>query len=167
MTSLYTVTVPVMVRALKNLDHLLAKAADSGIDEAELTGARLTEDMLPLTKQVQIASDTARFAAVRVGQATPEAMADEETTIAQLRERVAKTIAYLESAAPTGFDDRETAEVILTLPNGEMTFTGLGYVTDFALPNFFFHVTMAYALLRMKGVAIGKADFLMGSAAPR
>ena len=158
---------PVMVRALKNLDHLLVKAADSGIDETELTKTRLIEDMLPLTRQVQIASDTARFTAVRVGQAAPMAMADEETTIAQLRERVAKTIAYLESAAPAGFEDRETAEVILTLPNGEMKFTGLSYVTDFALPNFFFHLTMAYALLRMKGVAIGKADFLMGSAAPK
>jgi len=167
MTSLYAVTMPVMVRALKNLDHVLAKAADSGIDDAELVGARLIEDMLPLSKQVQIASDTARFTAVRIGQVAPVAMADEETTIAQLRERLAKTIAYLEAAAPAGFEDRETAEVILTLPNGELKFTGLSYVTDFALPNFFFHVTMAYALLRMKGVAIGKADFLMGTAAPK
>jgi len=165
MTSLYAVTVPVMIRAFKNLDHLLAKAAASGIDEAELTGARLIEDMLPLTKQVQIASDTARFTAVRIGQVEPVAMADEETTIAELRERVAKTIAFLEAVPPAEFENRETAEVILKLPNAEIPFTGLSYVTDFALPNFFFHISIAYALLRMKGIAIGKADYLMGAAA--
>ena len=166
MTSLYAITVPVMVRAFKNLDHLLAKAADSGVDEAELTGARLIEDMLPLTKQVQIASDTARSTAVRIGQIEAVPMADDETTIAELRERIAKTIAYLEAAAPAGFENRETAEVILKLPSAEWKFTGLSYVTDFALPNFFFHISIAYALLRMKGVKIGKFDYLAGAAAP-
>ncbi|WP_420382112.1 DUF1993 domain-containing protein [Novosphingobium sp.] len=166
MTSLYAVTVPVMVRALNNLDHLLAKAAQSGIDEAELVGARLIGDMLPLSKQVQIASDTARGMAVRVGQAEAVSMADDETTIAELRARVAKTIAYLEGVAPAGFENRDDAEVILKLPNTEMKFTGLSFVTDFALPNFFFHVSIAYALLRMKGVALGKMDFLAGNAAP-
>lgn len=164
MTSLYAITVPVFIRAFKNLDHVLAKAADSGIAEQDLTGARLIEDMLPLTKQIQIASDTARFTAVRVGQAAPLAMADEETTIAQLRERIANTIAFLEAADPAGFDNREGAEVILKLPKVEMAFTGLSYVTDFAMPNFFFHVTLAYGLLRMKGVSIGKMDFLAGGA---
>ena len=162
MPSLYAVTIPSFIRAFRNLDHFLAKAALSGIAEADLTGARLIADMLPLTKQVQIASDTARSTAVRVGQAAPVAMADEETTLAELRERVARTIAYLEAADPAGFDNRETAEVILKLPNTEMKFTGLSYVTDFALPNFYFHITMAYALLRMKGVALGKMDFLAG-----
>jgi hypothetical protein len=89
-------------------------------------------------------------------------MADEETTLAQLRERVAKTIAYLEAVDPAGFAGRETAEVILKLPKTELTFTGQSYTTDFALPNFFFHVTMAYALMRMKGVSLGKMDFLAG-----
>jgi uncharacterized protein len=166
MPDLYAVTVPVFLRAFRNLDHILAKAQASGIDEQELVGARLIEDMLPLSKQVQIASDTARFAAVRVGQAEPAAMADEETTLAQLRERVAKTIAYLEAVDPAGFAGREDAQVILKLPKGELTFTGLSYVTDFALPNFFFHVTTAYGLLRMKGVALGKMDFLNGGGVP-
>lgn len=165
MPSLYVVAIPTFIRAFNNLDHFLAKAVLSGVAEQDLVGARLIEDMLPLSKQVQIASDTARFAAVRVGQAPPLAMADEETTIAELRERIARTIAYLESVDPAGFDNRETAEVILKLPKTEMVFTGLSYVTDFALPNFYFHITMAYALLRMKGVALGKMDFLAGAAA--
>ncbi len=162
MPGLYGVTIPVFTRAFKNLDHILAKAAVSGVDEHALVGARLIDDMLPLARQVQIASDTARFAAVRVGQAAPAPMADEEATIAELRERIARTIAYLEGVDPSGFDNREAAEVILKLPSTEMHFTGTSYVTDFALPNFFFHMTMAYALLRMKGVLIGKMDFLAG-----
>lgn len=162
MPDLYAMTVPVFLRAFRNLDHIVGKAQASGIDEQELVGARLIEDMLPFSKQIQIASDTARFAAVRVGLAAPSAMADEETTLAQLRERIAKTITYLESVDPAGFAGRETAEVILKLPKGDLPFTGLSYVTDFAMPNFFFHVTMAYALLRMKGVALGKMDFLAG-----
>jgi uncharacterized protein len=166
MTSLYAVTVPAFIRALKNLDHCLGKAAASGIDEQALTGARMVEDMLPLTKQVQIASDTARGCAVRVGQAEAQPMADEETTIAELRERVAKTIAYLEAVDPAGFEGRETAEVILKLPNGDLPFTGLSFVTDFAVPNFYFHVTTAYDLLRAKGVQIGKMDFLAGAFLP-
>jgi hypothetical protein len=120
--------------------------------------------MLPLSKQVQIVSGTARFTAIRVGQASPSAIADEETTIAELRERIARTIEYLELVDPEGFPHRETAEVILKLPNTEMVFTGLSYVTDFALPNFYFHLTMAYALLRMKGIPLGKRDFLTGTA---
>lgn len=165
MPDLYAMTVPTFIRAFRNLDHVLAKAADSGIAEEELFNARLIADMLPLAKQVQIASDTARFAAVRIGQAEPSAMADEETSIAQLRERVAKTIAYLEAVDPAGYQGRETAEVILKMSKGEVAFTGQSYVTDFALPNFFFHVTMAYALLRMKGVPLGKMDYLAGGMA--
>jgi hypothetical protein len=164
MVSLYDVTIPVFVRTLGNLDHLLGKAMDSGIDPQALAGARLIDDMLPLVRQVQIACDTAKFAAVRVGLAEPLAMPDEETTLPELRERIAKTVAYLEAAEPAPFAGRETAEVVVKFPNGDMTFTGLSYVTDFALPNFFFHVTTAYALLRMKGVAIGKMDYLAGGA---
>ncbi len=89
-------------------------------------------------------------------------MADEETTLAALRERIAKTIAYLEEADPAAFDGRETAEITLSFPSMEMTFSGQSLVTDFTLPNFFFHVTVAYALLRMKGVQIGKMDYLAG-----
>jgi hypothetical protein len=165
MPSLFDVTIPVFVRALDNLDHVLAKAAASGKDLQALAEARLIEDMLPLTRQVQIACDTAKFAAIRIGQAEPLPMADEETTIAELRERIAKTVAYLKTVDPARFAGRETATVTVKFPNGDMDFTGLSYLTDFALPNFFFHVTTAYAILRMKGVALGKMDFLAGAAA--
>lgn len=164
MTSLYDVTIPTFLRALGNLDHILGKAEASGIEG--LPEARLIEDMHPLARQVQIASDTAKFTAVRLGQAEPLAMPDDETTLTQLRARIEKTIVYLQGVDRAGFEGREDAEVILKLPNGELPFTGLSYVTDFALPNFFFHVTTAYAILRAKGVEIGKMDFLAGAARP-
>ncbi|HEX8412673.1 MAG TPA: DUF1993 domain-containing protein [Sphingomicrobium sp.] len=165
MPSLYEITVPIFTRALRNLDHLLAKASASGLSEQDLLGSRLAPDMLPLTKQVQIACDTAKLAVTRVAQTEPLPMADEETSIAELRDRVTRTIAYLGSAEPAAFEGRETAEIILKLPSTEMKFTGQSLITDFSLPNFFFHVTTAYGLLRMKGVAIGKMDYLAGDRA--
>lgn len=162
MPSLYDITVPVFTRALRNLDHILAKAAESGLDEQTLLEARLAPDMLPLPKQVQIACDTAKLAVTRIAQAAPRPMADDETSIAELRERIARTIAYLAEAAPAAFEGREAAEIELKFPTMEMTFTGQSLVTEFTLPNFFFHVTTAYGLLRMKGVQIGKMDYLGG-----
>jgi hypothetical protein len=163
MPSLYDITVPVFTRTLRNLDHLLAKAAESGVDEQSLLAARLASDMMPLTKQVQIACDTAKLAVTRLAQAAPLPMADEETSLAELRDRIARTIAYLAEADPAAFDGRETAEITVKSPTAEMAFTGQSLVTDFSLPNFFFHVAIAYGLLRMKGVAIGKMDYLAGS----
>ena len=162
MPSLYDITIPVFVRGLGNLDHLLGKAAASGIAEKYLLEARLAADMFPLTRQVQIACDTAKFAAIRVGLAEALPMADDETSLAELRARAGRTIDYLNGVDPAGFEGREEAEVLLKLPNRELTFTGLSYVTSFALPNFFFHLTTAYALLRQQGVAIGKSDYLAG-----
>ena len=160
MASLYAVTVPLFIRQLGNLDHILGKAIESGIDEQGLIEARLIGDMLPFPRQVQFASDAARFTAVRVGQAEPLAMADEETTLAQLRERIARTIAYLEKVDPAGFEGREEAEVMLKVGDREIPFKGLDYVTGFALPNFFFHVTTAHDILRHNGVKVGKRDYL-------
>lgn len=165
MPTLYEITVPIFTRALRNLDHLLTKASASGVSEQDLLGARLAPDMLPLTKQVQIACDTAKLAVTRVAQTEPLPIADEETTIVELRDRIARTIAYLEKADRAAFDGREAAEIILKLPNTQMTFSGQSLITDFSLPNFFFHVTTAYGLLRMKGVAIGKMDYLAGDRA--
>lgn len=165
MPSLYDITVPVFTRALRNLDHLLVKATESGLDTHDLLEARLAPDMLPLTRQVQIACDTAKLAVTRIAQAEPRPMPDEEKTIAELRDRIAQTIAYLGEADPTAFEGREAAEITLKFPNMEMTFTGQSLVTDFTLPNFFFHLTTAYGLLRMKGVKIGKMDYLAGDRA--
>lgn len=163
MPSFYEITVPVFTRALHNLDRILARAAESGVDEQTLMEARLAPDMLAFPKQVQIACDTAKLAVTRIAQAEPRPMADEEKSLAELRERIANTVAYLEEADPAAFDGRETAEITLSFPTLEMKFTGQSLVTDFTLPNFFFHVTTAYALLRMKGVQIGKMDYLAGA----
>ncbi|USI74948.1 DUF1993 domain-containing protein [Sphingomonas morindae] len=162
MPSLYAITVPVFTRALRNLDHFLAKAADSGLDAQDLLEARLAPDMLPLTRQVQIACDSAKLAITRLAQTAPRPMADEEKSLAELRDRIARTIAYLEEADPAAFEGRETAEIRVKFPTREMVFTGQSLITDFSLPNVFFHVTTVYALLRMKGVALGKMDYLAG-----
>lgn len=164
MPSLYAITVPVFVHMLRSLDHLLAKAQASDIDEQDLIAARLAPDMFALPRQVQIACDSAKLAVTRLAQIDPAPMADDETTLAQLRERIAKTIAYVQSADPGAFDGREDAAITLKFPNMERTFTGLGLVTEFVMPNFYFHLTTAYGLLRMKGVAIGKLDYLGGAA---
>jgi uncharacterized protein len=164
MPALYDVSIPAFVRGLKNLSNMLEKGkafADAqGMDFAALLDARLIDDMAPLTKQVQMTTDTAKFVAVRVGQVENEAWADDEASYDDLQARMAKAIAFLQAASPDGFADREDAKVVLTTPSGDIPFTGSAYVHGFAVPNFFFHLSMAYALLRMKGVPLGKLDFL-------
>ena len=166
MLSLYDISVPVFIRALRNLDAILDKGAayfaEQGRPESELTEARLIADMKPLTAQIQRASDSAKGVAVRVGGVENVAMPDDEVTIADLKARLAKTIAFLEAVPREGFDGKEEAVVELVTPNRTMTFTGRDFVLDFAIPNVFFHVTTAYALLRQAGVPIGKRDYLGG-----
>lgn len=164
MPSLYEITVPIFTRGLRNLDHLLAKASASGVSETELLGARLAPDMHPLTNQVQMICDTAKLAVTRVAKTEPLPMVDDEKSIAELRARIARTIAYVEKAEPAAFEGRENAELDFK-PTAQLTFTGQSLITDFSLPNFFFHLTTAYGLLRMKGVEIGKMDFLLGDQA--
>lgn len=162
--SLYDVTIPVFIRAFGNLSEILKKAEafanEKGISHKELLETRLIEDMYPLIAQIQRASDSAKFVAVRVGQLENLPMADEEVTFADLHARIEKTVAFLKSVDPKSMDNREEAEVVLTTRSGSKTFTGRSYVLGFALPNFYFHVTTAYALLRHKGVPIGKMDFI-------
>lgn len=164
MLSLYDVSVPVFIRGLENLDVFLAKGADwcadQGRPESELTAARLIDDMHPLTAQIQRASDSAKGLAVRIGGIENVAMPDEEVTIADLRARIAKTIAVLKAAPREGFDGKEDAPIEVWTPRATMLFKGRDYVLDFAVPNFFFHVTTAYALLRKEGVPVGKADYI-------
>jgi hypothetical protein len=164
--SLYDVSVPVFIRALGNLSAILEKgrvfADENGLPHAELLEARLIADMAPLTRQIQSASDTAKFTAVRVGQVDTLVMADDEVSFDDLQARIAKTIAFLQAVPADSMDGREAAEVLLITPRGDVPFTGQSYVLGFALPNFFFHVTTAYALLRQKGVPVGKLDFLGG-----
>ena len=166
-TQLYDLTVPVFLRGFHAMSGFLAKgeayAAEKGIDPAELLGARLIEDMGPLTSQVQRASDAAKFTVVRIGGVENVAMADEEASFTDLQARIAKTVAFLEAVPRDAIDGKEEAKVELKLPNRTMEFTGQVYVLGFVLPNFYFHVTTAYALLRHKGVPIGKMDYLGGS----
>lgn len=164
MPALYDAAMPTFIRGLKNLSSMLEKgkafAAAQGMELSELLDARLIDDMASLTKQVQMTTDTAKFVAVRVGQIENDPWADDEASFADVQARVAKAIAFLQAASSDGFEGREDATVVLTTPSGDIPFTGSNYVHGFAIPNFFFHLSMAYALLRMKGVPLGKLDFL-------
>ncbi|CDN56489.1 Hypothetical protein RG1141_CH41750 [Neorhizobium galegae bv. officinalis bv. officinalis str. HAMBI 1141] len=162
--TLYDVTVPVFIRAFGNLTEILKKgeafADEKGLAHKELLETRLVDDMYPLISQIQRASDTAKFVPVRVGQIENIPMADEEVTFADLHARIEKTVALLNSVDPATMANREDAEVIVKTRSGETKFTGKSYVLGFALPNFYFHVTTAYAILRHKGVPIGKMDYI-------
>jgi hypothetical protein len=165
-TQLYDLTVPVFLRGFTAMSGFLAKgeafADEKRLDPAELLNARLIEDMGPLTSQVQRASDAAKFTMVRIGGIENVAMADEEDSFADLQDRIAKTLAFLNAVPREAIDGKEDAPVTLTTPRGSFDFTGRSYVLNFVMPNFYFHVTTAYALLRHKGVPIGKMDFLGG-----
>jgi hypothetical protein len=162
--SMHRASVPVFARALKVLATLLEKgeahAKAQGLDPDTLVAARLTEDMLPLSGQVQRASDASKGAVFRLTGVEAPAMPDEETTFAQLQKRVADTLAYIESVDPKAFEGSEDRTVELKLPGGALTFTGEDYLLGFAIPNFFFHVVTAYDVLRHKGVSIGKLDYI-------
>lgn len=157
-------TVPVFVRGLKILSTLLAKgeqhAAEAGMVPDVLLGARLADDMLPLAAQVQRASDTSKFAVQRIGGGDAPSFADDEASFQQLQERIAKTIAYLESADAGQLDAGQTREIKLNWTPAGPVFTGETYLLTFALPNFFFHVATAHDILRHKGVKVGKLDYL-------
>jgi len=164
MLSLYDVSVPVFIRALENLDRILDKGAayfaEKGRAEGELSGSRLIDDMHPLTAQIQRASDSAKGVVARLTGAEVPAMPDDEQTIADLRARIAKTIAVLESARREDFEGTEDKPVEIWTPKAALLFNGRSYVMEFAIPNVFFHVTTAYALLRKEGVPIGKVDYI-------
>ena len=166
MPSLYEITIPPFRRALSNLSKNIEKgrafADEKGIAHEDLLGARLYPDMLPLTGQVQRASDTSRFVAVRVGGVAPKPMADEEKSFDDLLARVAATRDFLKAVPPASFDGKDDIEVKFRAGPRELSFAGSTYILGFAIPNFYFHVTTAYAILRHKGVPLGKLDFLGG-----
>lgn len=132
------------------------------IDPNTLLEARLADDMLPLIPQIRIACDTAKGAAARLTGGENPVMADEETTFADLQERIAKTLAYLKSVPDAGFEGAEDRTVKMTAGGEEFTFTGSVYLATFVVPNFYFHVTTAYNILRHNGVTLGKRDYLGG-----
>ncbi len=162
--SMYAASVPVFVRTLGSLSEILKKGeADAkarGYDAANLVNARLAPDMLPLAKQVQIASDSAKGCVARLAGIEAPVMADTETTFPELIERVAKTLAFLGTVQAAQIDGSEGREIVLKMRGNEVKFQGQTFLLHFALPNFFFHVTTTYAILRHNGVTLGKSDFL-------
>ena len=157
--SIYEASAPVFVRGLGNMAAWLDRA--EGEAEAALMEARLAPDMRPLAAQFQMASDTAKNAVGRLTGTEAPAMADTEASFAELKERCRRTIGFIEGVERAAFEGAEEREVRLTFPNGMgYRWSGRDYLTGFALPNFFFHVTTAYALLRANGVGLGKPDFL-------
>jgi uncharacterized protein len=162
--SMYQVSIPVFIRGLGVLSTLLEKAAahadQGGVDHGSLIGARLAPDMLPLSGQVQRASDTSKLSAERLSGVLSPRFPDTETSFAELQDRVARTIAYLKTIDATQMDGSETRHIELSFGSFKRSFRGDDYLLTFALPNFFFHVTTAHDILRHKGVPIGKADFL-------
>ncbi|MGE7137241.1 DUF1993 domain-containing protein [Luteibacter sp. NPDC031894] len=162
--SMYQICVPVLVRALTNLSSVLAKgaahAADKNITPEVLLHTRITPDMFPLVRQVQIATDMAKGAAFRLaGQDVPK-MDDNETTFDDLQKRIDTVIGMLKGFTPEQIDGSEDRDILLQMRTGEMHFRGQDYLLGFVLPNVYFHTTTAYAILRGAGVALGKMDFI-------
>jgi hypothetical protein len=161
---MYQASVPVFSHQLGALEKILGKAATHAearkFDQKALLQARLFPDMLPLSAQIQIASDAAKGAAARLAGIDPPSWEDNETTLQQLQERCAKTQKYLASFKPEQIDGSEDRHVTLKLRGTTVPFKGMQYLLGFAIPNFYFHVTTAYALLRHCGVELGKRDFL-------
>ena len=164
--SLYEISIPTYRRGLQNLSSFLDKAEAharaNSVDLATYTAARLAPDMHPFTRQIQIASDTAKGGAARLAGIEAPPMPDTETTFPELKARIAKTIAFLDTISKAQVDARHAATIELPLPGRTMTFTAPDFLMQFSLANFLFHVTTAYALLRSHGVPLGKMDFLAG-----
>ena len=162
--SMYQASVPVCVRALTNLENVLKKgeefAQKKKISPEVLLNCRLAADMLPLTKQIQIVSDTAKGMGARLSGIENPKFEDNEKTFAELYARIDKTIQFLNSIKSEQIDGSEDKEIMLKVGPDELRFTGLNYLMTFVLPNIFFHVSTAYGILRHNGVEIGKRDYL-------
>jgi len=163
--SMYTVSIPVFIQHLNGLSSILDKAAawaaTRKVNEADLLNMRLSHDMFNLARQVRAATDHAANAAARLAGKELLKFANDETTIAQLKDRIAKTIGYLRSVKQTEIDGTENKEISITFPSGQtLQFTGQSLLIGNSLPNFWFHTTTAYDIIRQCGVEIGKRDFM-------
>jgi uncharacterized protein len=162
--SMYQVSVPVFIQALNGLAGVLDKsaayAAERKIDESALLQARLFPDMFPLNRQIQIATDFAKGAVGRLAGVDLPAYDDTETSLEALKARIDRTIAFLKGFEPAQIDGSETREISLVRRGETTVHAGQAYLLQQALPNFYFHVTTAYAILRHNGVPVGKRDFL-------
>jgi hypothetical protein len=157
-------SVPIFVRMLSNVNVWLDKAethaAAKKFDTSVYLSARLAPDMLPFTKQIQIACDTVKFCVARLAGVDSPKFEDNETTLAELRERINATIAYVKSVPAAQIDGSEDKDITIPRRDGSTVMKGEAYLKHFVLPNLFFHVTTAYALLRHNGVELGKMDYL-------
>lgn len=162
--SMYAIAIPTFQKQLSALDAMLDKAADYAaakkIDMAVLLGARLYPDMFNLTRQVQLATDFAKAAPARLAGLDVPSLPDTETTLPELKERIAKTQAMLAGYKPEQLEGSEAKQVTLKLGGNEVTFSGQDYLLHVALPNFYFHCATAYGILRHNGLEIGKRDFV-------
>jgi hypothetical protein len=162
--SMYSASVPTLVRMLNNmlgwLDKAEAHAKAKKFDSDNYLGLRLAPDMHPFSRQIQIASDSCKGCVARLSGVEAPSWTDDEATFDELRARIRKTIAFAESVPETKLAGSDAAEITLAIPGRELKFTGESFLVGFALPNFFFHVSMTYALLRHAGVELGKGDYL-------
>ncbi|WP_224243228.1 DUF1993 domain-containing protein [Hyalangium gracile] len=162
--SMYQASVPVFIRALNNLSAILDKAAAHAeakkFNPSVLIQARLAPDMLPLSFQIQTATDHAKGCTARLAGIEIPSFPDTETSFPELKERIAKTVAFLQGVSAAQVDGSEERPVTIKRRDGEMRLLGQPYLLNFVLPNFFFHVTTAYDILRHNGVDIGKRDFI-------
>jgi hypothetical protein len=164
--SMHQASVPQFKKMFNNLSSILKKgaefAADKKIDEKVLVEFRLAPDMLPLAKQVQIACDQVKMGMSRLSGVEAPKHADTETTFAQLQDRITQTIAFIDGIKPEQIDGTEAKEIKFSIKEWHFEFTGEQYLFTWILPNFYFHVTTAYNILRHNGLQIGKADYLGG-----
>ena len=162
--SMYKASVPIFVQFLTGLSDVLGKAAAHAeakkIDPAFLLTMRLYPDMFPLVRQVRAATDHAMSACGRCAGVEPPTFANDEASFDALKDRVTKAIAFIKGIAPAQIDGSEDREIVIKFPSGERKFTGQGLLLNFCLPNFYFHCTTAYNILRHCGVEIGKRDFM-------
>ncbi len=158
----YEMTVPVFSRMLQNLDQLLEKgvahATATGMSEADMLSQKLAPDMFPLLRQVQIATDNAKGCVARLTGIEAPVMDDTETTVAELHVRIEKTIAFISNVPAESFAEAAERKIEVKYFPGKY-FTAEAYLIEYAIPNFFFHVTTAYGIFRMLGTVIGKADY--------
>lgn len=162
--SMYQASAPVFIRVMDNLQAVLDKgaahAAANKIDPTVLLNSRLFPDMFPLVRQVQIASDNAKGGGARLAGMNPPKYEDNEASFPELNARIEKTVAFLQTLTPAQIDGSEEKAINLTLGKKTLTFQGQAYLFGLVLPNLYFHVTTAYAILRHCGVPLGKEDFL-------
>jgi hypothetical protein len=163
---MYQASIPQFIKMLTNLSNILKKgeefAKSKNIDGAVLVGDRLAPDMFPLSKQVQIACDQVKNGMARLAGVEPPKFDDQEATFAELQERIAKTIAFAKGIQPAQVDGTEAKEIKFSIKEWNFEFVGEQYLLTWIIPNFYFHVTTAYNILRHNGVEIGKSDYLGG-----